>query len=76
MQQFRMSKTSLHVTTSCYAMRVASLQNQLLNFIEEISLNNCSPERIDEIGREMKPLYQALWAIFSELEAIETDGCS
>ncbi|PWL23614.1 MAG: hypothetical protein DCO99_00360 [Synechococcus sp. XM-24] len=65
---FRQGMTSLPITTSCYSLRISSLQGQLIQLLEEARLQHCAPERLETLQDQMKPLYRSLWAIYSELE--------
>lgn len=60
--------TSLPVTTSCYSLRISSLQAQLIQLLDEARLQHCAPDRLETLQDQMKPLYRSLWAIYSELE--------
>lgn len=61
----------LPTTTSCYAERIASLQEQLNAMLEQ-SHQESTPEFLDLLEHQIQPIYAAIWAMHAELEAPES----
>jgi predicted metal-dependent hydrolase len=59
---------TLPTTTSCYAKRIATLQRQLKRMLNQSRQENCTPEFLDLLEREIQPLYAAIWAMHAEVE--------
>lgn len=59
---------TLPTTTSCYAERIAILQQQLKRLLNQSRQQSCTPECLTLLERQIQPLYAALWAMHAEVE--------
>ena len=59
--------STLPTTTACYQPRIAELQARIQALLEHMRLGCCTPLEVERIGREMRPLYAAIWAMHSEI---------
>ena len=66
----------LPTTTSCYAERIAHLQEQLNAMLEQSRHDSCTPDFLDLLEHQIQPLYAAIWAMHAELEIPESDSAS
>ena len=59
---------TLPTTTSCYAERIAILQQQLKRMLNQSRQQSCTPEFLALLERQIQPLYSAIWAMYAEVE--------
>ena len=59
---------AIPVTTTCYADRIAVLQQMLNSYLEQSSSGECTPEFLDLLDDQTQPIYAAIWAMHAETE--------
>jgi len=59
---------AIPVTTTCYANRIAVLQQMLNSYLEQSSSSECTPEFLDLLEDQIQPIYAAIWAMHAETE--------
>lgn len=60
--------TSLPITTNCYQERIAALQSQLNQMLEQTHNDAAIPEFLDLLETQVQPLCAAIWAMHAEVE--------
>ena len=59
---------AIPVTTTCYADRIAVLQQMLNSYLKQSSSGKCTPEFLDLLEGQIQPIYAAIWAMHAETE--------